>query len=197
MTAQLDIDEQAVQWVCQGAQMKLTTAEAREVVRRLDGKVDATEIARRLHTSRSNVEQIRCRIGIAKPRSASPDSPVMPITPPRHVPCPTLVHPRGALVTLKSLIKSVLAEHPYAGPEELAMYVASATPAADIRTYYNHLLIGACRAVVNKERSGIKPPPKPSAIPRPKPTPSPKLNERRSWWGRDAPQRDARRRRHP
>lgn len=85
-------------------------------------------------------------------------------------------------MTLKSLIKSVLAEHPYAGPEELAVYVAAATPAANIRDYYNQLLIRACRTVVNKERRGIKPPPKPSVIPRQKPTPSPKLSERRSWW---------------
>lgn len=67
----LDIDEQAVQWVCQGTPMKLNTAEAREVIRRLDGKFDVTEIARRLHMSPTNVQQIRCRIGIAKPKAVA------------------------------------------------------------------------------------------------------------------------------
>ncbi|MCG7592432.1 hypothetical protein [Mycobacterium sp. PSTR-4-N] len=91
---------------------------------------------------------------------------------------------------LKALIKAQILAHPDAGPEELALYVAQATPAADVRTFYAHLLIGACRTSINQhrhqlgERAKPKPTPKPDPAtrPRPRPVPSPKLEQRRTWW---------------
>jgi hypothetical protein len=82
---------------------------------------------------------------------------------------------------LQALIKDQLTKYPHAAPEELAMYVAQATPTAEMKSFYAHLLVGACRSAINTHRSGSRhggPRPKP----RPQPKPSPKLEERRTWW---------------
>jgi hypothetical protein len=85
---------------------------------------------------------------------------------------------------LQTLIKGQIASNPYASAEELALLVANATPAADLKAFYAHLLVGACRSVANQHRTGSKhgsPKPRPAPTPRPSP-PSPKLEARRSWW---------------
>lgn len=84
-------------------------------------------------------------------------------------------------LTLENLIKTQIAAHPSAGAEELAMYVAQATPVEDVKTFYARLLVSACRSAIGQHRAT---PNKPQSQPqgRPNPTPSPKLRERRNWW---------------
>lgn len=84
---------------------------------------------------------------------------------------------------LRSLIVDVAAQHPHAGPQEVADYVAIATSAADVDRWYRELLVQAVRTVTNQQRRDTAPPaPKPMPKDRPTPAPSTKLQERRSWW---------------
>lgn len=83
---------------------------------------------------------------------------------------------------LNSLIREVAADHPGAGPREIAQHVAKLTEKNVLADFYAEALVPGVRAILSSERNHLLDGPPASEPVKGKRRPSPKVDGIRNWW---------------